>query len=139
MLRQHIYTDKNILIATAFASVVAILLPIWIDAIGIFGSYLYQTEYLFCSVLWMHLAIAYFVRYVSIKNIGKVLTNKWFLGIISGCIVFLGLISVWDSFGIVFDFVSNPLVYFVLSFVPAIMLGIAYEVTPKLIERPKAK
>ena len=138
-LKKHISADRMILISAIAASIAAIFLPLLVELTGVFGAYLYQVEYLLCTVLWLHITLIYYTRYNSIKNIRAVFKNRWLLGITGGCAVFILVVSLIDPIGLVFDFVYNPIAYFIISFIPAAVFGAVYELIPKLVSRIKAK
>lgn len=138
-LKQHISSDKMLMLSALIASVVAIFLPLIIESTGLFGTYLYQVEYLLCTVLWLHITLIYYTRYDSVKNIRSVIKNKWFLGIVGGCVVFVLIVSVITPIGLAFDFVYNPIAYFAVSFIPSVVFGTMYELMPKLMCRINTK
>ena len=130
-LKKHIKSNYDLMIAALVSSILAIFLPIIFNNIGIFGMYLYQVEYLLSSIIWLHLAAAFYSRYGSIRNISSFIKNKGFLGIVLGSISFVWISSTLAPLGLLFDVVFNPINYLMLSFVPCIMFGVVYELLPK--------
>ena len=131
-VKQQIIENKSLVIPSALGAVVAIILPIIIDTLGLIGPYLYKTEYLFFAMLWLHVAMLFFVRYENIFNIGQAIKNKFFIGITVGVVAFVALIMLITPFGLLFDILSNPLPYCILSFVPAILFSISFYVISHL-------
>lgn len=131
-LKNHLSSNRYLIISALVSGVITIFLPIIAGNIGIFGMYLYQIEYLFSAIVWLHLTVAFYTRYNTIRNILLSLKNKWFFALILGCLAFVWISSTVHTFGILFDIVYNPLNYLLLSFVPCIVFGIIYEILPKI-------
>ncbi len=138
-LKAHIKDNKTLFVAALVAGFAAIFLPLIIDMADIFGAYLYQIEYLMCTLLWLHLIVMFYTRYGSVKKIRQVVKNKWMVGIIIGSYIFVLIISTINPVGFLFDYVFNPISYFVLSFIPSVIFGAVYELYPMLEKRLKAK
>lgn len=131
-LKDHILSNNSLMISAIISSILTIFLPILFSGVGVFEMYLFKVEYLLCAMVWLHLTVAFYTRYNTIKNILLPLKNKWFFGLILGCISFIALTSTIPSFGILFDVVYNPWSYLLLSFVPSITFGIIYELLSKI-------
>ncbi len=127
-LKNHILSNKALMIAAMISSVLTIFLPILLSNLGIFEMYVFQVEYLLSAIVWLHLVVAFYTRYNTIKNISLSLKNKWFFGIALVCVAFITIVSTVPSLGRLFDVAYNPLSYFLLSFVPCIVFGIIYEI-----------
>lgn len=127
-LKKHILSNKDLMIAAMISSVLTIVLPILMSLIGIFEMYVFQVEYLLSAIVWLHLTVAFYTRYNTIKNITLAWKNKWFFGIVLMCTAFIAIVSTVPSLGTLFDVVYNPLSYLLLSFTPCIMFGIIYEI-----------
>ena len=138
-LKKHIRSNYDLMISALVSSILAIVLPIVIGNIGVFGMYLYQVEYMLSAMIWLHLTAAYYSRYGSVKNIKAFVKNKGFLGILLGSVAFVWISSTFSPLGLLFDVVFNPLNYLLLSFVPCIMFGIIYELLPKNHRTEKQK
>ena len=138
-IKRHMTDNKHLMITTGIASLCAILLPILMDVIEIFGMYLYHVEYMFMAVLWLHVVIVYYVRYGSVKNIASVLKNKWMCGIFLGAVIFVLLINTILPIGLLINYTSNPLPFFIASFIPSIIFALIYELVPFVICRIKKK
>ena len=120
-LKEQIFNSRTIMLACLISSLSAILLPMAFDFIGVFGQYLYKIEYLFCAMMWLHFTLAYYIRYGTIFNVKAAIKNKLLLGLILGIIAFVVLVTFVTPIGLLFDIVSNPLPYFILSFVPTLI------------------
>ena len=127
-LKQHILGEKKLLLCSLVSGIVAILLPVLMNAVGIFGQLLYDVEYYFCATLWLHLVLAYYIRFQSVLKIKYVLVNKYFLGLTLGSIAFTVLVSMINSIGVWFNIDTHQLPYFIASFVPCIVFAVIYEV-----------
>lgn len=131
-LKNHLLSNDCLMIAAIISSTLTIFLPILFSSVGIFEMYVFQVEYLLSAIIWLHLTVAFYTRYNTIKNIALPLKNKWFFSIMLGCIAFVALTSTIPSFGRLFDVVDCPWSYLLLSFVPCITFGIIYELIPKV-------
>ncbi|MBE6576680.1 MAG: hypothetical protein E7653_00905 [Ruminococcaceae bacterium] len=128
-IRSYISNNKPLWISTLVASIFAIVCPLVVDYIGFMGPYLYETEYLFCSLLWLHPIVLYFVRFGGIKNIEKAVKDKAYLALCAGIIVFVALIHLIEPLGALMKMTSNPIAYFVLSFIPIVIFGVTGIIT----------
>ncbi len=129
-LKSHISMYGNMLMCVLISAVFAIVLPEIMGAVGIFGHYLYKTEYLFCAVLWLHLIFTYYIRYGSIVNIRKIINNKLLLGLVASVVLFVILLFAISPFGLLFEVVSNPAPYFIASFLPTAVFICTMEFLP---------
>ncbi len=127
-LKSHLKSNKLLMISVAAASAFAILLPMLMDILGVFGQYLYRTEYLFCVMLWLHLAFAYYIRYTSILNLRSALKNKLIICLFCGTVIFVAAISIFTRFGLFFEYLQNPISYLIASILPSVLLSCIMEV-----------
>ncbi len=134
-IKQLIIHDRSLTISSLMSGLVAIILPVIMDTLGFIGPYLYKTEYLMFTMLWLHISILFFVRYKSVINIKLALKNKIFLGIVAGIIVFVVLFMISTPLGLFFDILTNPFSYCILSFVPAILFSIAFCIISHVISK----
>ena len=126
-LKQHILRENRLLLCALVSGIVAIILPVLMNAVGIFGQLLYDVEYYFCATLWLHLVLAYYIRFQSAVRIKYVLQNKYFLGLTLGAIAFTVLISMVNSIGVWLNVDTHQLPYFLASFVPSIVFAVMHE------------
>ena len=138
-LKQYIINENKLLLCAIISGIVAILLPLLMNAVGIFGQLLYDVEYYFCATIWLHLVLAYYIRFQSILRIKYVLKNKYLLGLVLGAITFTVLISVINPIGIWFNVDTHQLPYFIASFVPSIVFSVLYEIFTVPRKMPKRK
>ncbi|MBE6535183.1 MAG: cation-transporting P-type ATPase [Ruminococcaceae bacterium] len=127
-LKMHILSENRLLICALASGIVAITLPVLMNAVGVFGQLLYDVEYYFCATVWLHLVLAYYIRFQSVLRIKHVLKNKYFLGLTLGTIAFISLISIVNSIGVWFNVDTHQLPYFIASFVPSIVFSVTYEI-----------
>ncbi len=129
-LKQQLTDAKRLVLCTAIASFACILLPMLMDTVGIFGNYLYKSEYLFSSMLYMHLILAYYIRFGSVFAAKAFLKNKIFISLVVGVILFLSISMIIAPVGLIFDLVENPLPYFIASFIPTVVFALLMEFLP---------
>jgi hypothetical protein len=129
-LRTYVTKNKTLLLASLIAAGLTLVLPYLLEAFDIFGTYLYQTEFSFTSMLLIHLVALVVIRYPSVKEMRQLLRNYWI--IIEWVVVLLLLIMCYTdlSFGDLFGMEKNPLPYLILSLIPAISFGIVMMVYP---------
>ncbi len=131
-LKMHLGANKPLMISVLCSTVVAIFLPMLMDLTAVFGHYLYRTEYLFCSMIWLHLLLAYYICYGSIFNIRSMIKNKILIGLFLGAAMFVILMSLLSPFGLFFEYIQNPAPYFIASFLPAIIFAVLMEFLPRM-------
>ncbi len=131
-LKTHLLSFRRLLACVAVVGLIAIVLPQLMSSIGIFGPYLYTTEYLFCTVLWLHLIIAFYMRHGTLKNIKKLTHDIFFIALIIFVCVFVILLFAVNSFGLLFGFITNPAPYFIASFIPALLFCALMEFLPTI-------
>ncbi len=126
-LKQHLINERRLLLCALISGIITIVIPVVMNTVGIFGQLLYDVEFYFCALIWLHLILAYYIRFNSIRNVTYILRNKFFLGLTLGAVAFLVLASMINSFGIWFNIDTHQLPYFIASFIPTIVFGVIYE------------
>lgn len=126
-LKAQLRADKQLLLGASLASLLALLLPLLMEAVGVFGTYLYRVEYLTCVILWLHLLVLYFISFGSVKNASRLLASRRLPAVILGTVAFVAATFIIAPLGALLDIEKNPLPYFIASFVPSLVLAIIYE------------
>ena len=115
-------------VASLLGAVLTLLLPNLIGLLDIFGNYIYKAEYTFTALLLLQLSlfVCIYVRDILSKSqMKRLFTNKIFLiELASG--VLLVLLCFLTPVGNLFGLVSNPIIYLLASFLPAIAFIICY-------------
>jgi hypothetical protein len=102
---------------------------------GLIGPYLYKTEYLFCAMMWLHPVLFYYVKFGGINNIDRAIKDKAFICIFTGIILLVALIFFISPLGMMFGIVENPIMYFVLSFMPVCAFALTLAITNAIISK----
>ena len=129
--------NKNILVPTLVGSALCLALPNLVSLIPIFDNYVYKPEFTFTvtALLQICLFACIYAEDVLDKTvIKKMCKNKIFIAEISALVLFL-ILCYLTPLGVLFGLSKNPVIYFLLSFVPPIALLVSYVV----ITFPKAK
>ncbi len=126
-LKKCVLSNKYLMISVLSASIFAILLPMLMHPLGVFGQYLYKVEYMLCAVIWLHLGLAYYIIFGSILNIKYATQNKFFVFLCIGVLLFVISITFISPLGSIFDFISIPLPYFLASFLPMVVFSVIFE------------
>ncbi len=116
-LKPFIAEHKHLLLSITVASGVMILLP---RLLGLLVPFLYKIEYAFVSMFWLQLTMLYFLRYhgrVSFRDFYK--KEKSAIFSVAAVLILVALFFLIRPFGYLFEIQQNPLVYFLLTFVPA--------------------
>ncbi len=129
-LREHIVSNKVLMLSVLSVSVFAVVFPILIDMTNIFGVYLYKVEYMFCTLLWLQLLLAYYIRYGSITNVYRLPQNKIFTGLLIGVILFAVCMLVISPLGQLFDVFYCPLPYMIATLLPSVAFILLMELLP---------
>ena len=115
-------------VASLLGAVLTLLLPNLIGLLDIFGNYIYKAEYTFTALLLLQLSlfVCIYVRDILSKSqMKRLFTNKIFLiELASGLL--LVLLCFLTPIGNLFGLVSNPIIYLLASFLPAIAFIICY-------------
>ena len=127
-LKEKIKESKYLLISVAVGGGSAIVLPMLADVIGVFGPYLYRVEYLFLATLWLHLTLAYYVRYSTVMAVIRLPKNKLLVFTMVGVIMFVLLCIVIAPMGLLFEMEAYPIPYFIMSFVPSLLFSVSCEI-----------
>ena len=117
-----------ITVASLLGSVLILLIPNLISLFNIFGNYIYRAEYTFTSLLLLQFALfvcVYVKDILSKSQMKKLFTNKIFIIELSATFI-LVLICFFTPVGNLFGLVSNPVIYLLASFLPAIAFIICY-------------
>ncbi len=126
-LKKHVSNNAWLLLSASVASLLAIIIPMIMEALSIFGHYLYRVEYLFFAVLWLHVTLTYYIRYGSIFNIKPAVKNKKMLALFISVAIF-ALASIFiKPYGLLFEMESHPIAYVLASFVPSIIFAVMTE------------
>ena len=113
--------------AASVGALCAVILPYIIGMLGFFGRYLYETEYLFISMVLIHLTIAYctvseVVNKHSKREKDSKLTNDIPSFVLLGFLIVFFVISfVVRPVGAVFGLIEISLPYLVLTLVPSVI------------------
>jgi hypothetical protein len=117
-----------ITVASLLGSVLILLIPNLISLLNIFGNYIYRAEYTFTSLLLLQFALfvcVYVKDILSKSQMKKLFTNKIFIIELSATFI-LVLVCFFTPVGNLFGLVSNPVIYLLASFLPAIAFIICY-------------
>lgn len=117
-----------LMISSLLGAVLTLLLPNLIGLIDVFGNFNFKAEYTFCSLALLQLALflcVYMRDILSKSQYKKLLSSKVFL-IELGAIVLFVIICFLTPLGNLFGLVSNPIIYFLASFLPAIAFMICF-------------
>ncbi len=129
-MREHILHNKVLMTAVLVASLFAVILPVLMDTVNVFGAYLYRIEYMFCALLGLQLSVAYYVRYGSIAKISQLLRNKLLLGLAAAVLLFALCLFTIKPFGLLFEVVYCPLSYLLATFLPIVLFVLIMEILP---------
>ena len=117
--------NKRTLVTSIAIALFTILLPEFIDFIGFFGVYLYPVEYMFCAVLWLHLATMLIMFARNGKSPQMLISDRRCLSYFIFVILFLIVVAVVTPAGLFIDWIKIPVVYFVCTFIPSMLLLLA--------------
>ena len=122
----YVSTHKPLWISATAGALTLVLLPRLMDWLALGGRYYFKAEFSFCAILYLHL-MAIFVFLIGWPRYPKeLLSYRGFWALVVGVLGFLALCFAWDSLGILFDMASNPPIYALFSFAPAIVFGLVY-------------
>lgn len=129
--------NKNILIPTLVGTALCLILPNLVSLIPIFDNYVYRTEFTFTVTALLQIclfACIYADDILDKATIKRMCKSKIFIVEIS-CLALLEVLCYLTPLGVLFGLSKNPVIYFLLSFVPPIALLVSYVI----MTFPKAK
>lgn len=116
------FEDRRALLTASLSAVSILLLPEWVGLLGWMGRFLYKTEFFLSALLFLHIAVLFCTCYRGIGvTVGALLRDRALMAALLFGGAFLGLCSLWESFGILFGFEENPLPFFLLSLIPSLL------------------
>ena len=121
-LNKEISFNKIMLISAIALSLFTIFLPEVISFIGIFGPHLYAVEYMFCAVLWIHIATMILVFTQDKKDPRVLIKDKLCVQYLAFVLILMILIAVISPLGLFIDWISLPVAYFIATLIPAAAL-----------------
>ena len=128
-LREFTSPMKNnagVLIASAASSLFAVIFPNVMASLGVVGAYHCQTEYLFISMVLLHVTLMYCVRFDNFKRFGTIDLNKFAILLDVFSVAFLTLCFAVKPLGAFFDIINITLPYFLFSFLPSLLCAALY-------------
>jgi hypothetical protein len=136
-LEAPIRNNAGKIAASVAGAVSALILPRILGMIGVFGRYLYETEYLFISMLLIHLTIAYFAVPKTTKSATKrkkrrIFDNVAALALVAFVGVFALLALLIRPFGALFDMIDITLPYLLLTLLPPVLTAVLMLIIGKL-------
>ena len=134
-LGKHIKNESRLMITSLVATAVVILIPVLSEYVFGIGNFTYSMEFNFLSILWLHLLLCYYVRYGSVKKIKGILKNQMMLAIFAGVILVAVVILLIPSVPDVFGMQTCNALTVALSFVPAFVFALVYELIPLFKKR----
>ncbi len=115
---------KTLWINCSLCAVLTLILPYVIDALGIFGPYLYQTEYMFISLISLHLTALILVLYPSLGQF-KTFPKNYLLWIeLIFLVAFVSLCLTSGLVGRLFAMEKCPLAYMIAALAPSVILSL---------------
>ena len=126
--RSLLKEQRPLTVASLVGAVLTMLLPNLIGLLSIFGNYIYKAEYTFTALLLLQLSLflcVYLKDILSKSGHKRLFTNKVFIIELVSMLAFL-LLCFFTPVGNLFGLVSNPVIYFLASFVPSIAFLICF-------------
>lgn len=124
--RTPIRNNAGMIIAAAAGGLCAVLLPNLIGAIGFMGQYFYETEYLFISMILLHVTVMYCIRIDNLRRFGVADINKVGIVLCAFALLFIFSCFTIEPIGIFFDVLEITFPYLLLTVVPSAVCAILY-------------
>ena len=137
-LEAPIRNNLGKLISVSVGSLCAVVVPYAVGAVGFFGRYLYQTEYLFISMVLIHMTVAYFFVRKTLKKNKKANKERKLSGdlaafLLVGFLILFFTVSFFvRSVGAVFGLMEISLPYLVLTLLPPAITAVMFLLVGKL-------
>ena len=124
--RAPVRNNAGMIIAATAGALTAVLLPAVVGFTGIVGQYFCQSEYLFISMILLHLAVMYCIRIDNFRRFGNININKIAIGLDLFAVVFIILCFSVEQFGALFEIASIPAPYLLMTPIPAAVCAVLY-------------
>ena len=128
-ISQYIKAQAPLWISALVGGLSILLLPRILGWFGWFGPYHHKVEFSFVALICSHLALFLMLRYDLVSQPRKLLSDmRW---IIYGVVViaFLVLCFLVQPIGVLFDLEGQPIGFWLLSFVPPLLVILLYWVS----------
>lgn len=124
--RSPLKHNAGMIAAAAGGALVSVILPNLVGAIGIFGQYFYQTEYLFISMILLHITLMYCIRFDNLRRFGTAEINKWAIALDAFVLLFVIFCFAIEPIGVFFDVLQITLPYLLLTVIPSVICAVLY-------------
>ena len=121
-----IKNNAGMIIAASVGGLFAVLLPNVIGRIGFMGQYFYETEYLFISMILLHLTLMYCIRIDNLRRFGVAHINKVAIGLDIFIAIFVLSCFTVEPIGVFFDVLEIEFPYLILTSVPSVLCAVLY-------------
>lgn len=125
-------SNFGMIAAASSGALCAVILPHIVGAMDFMGRYLYETEYLFVSMLLLHLGIMYCIRLSNSRKYGSAKRNVFAIALSVFALVFLLVCFAVRPVGALFYVVDISLPYLIMTLVPLAVFLLLYAVIGKL-------
>lgn len=124
--RAPIRNNAGMIISATVGGLCAVLLPNLIGAIGFMGQYFYETEYLFISMMLLHVTLMYCIRIDNLRRFGVADINKVAIGLNIFVALFTLSCFTIEPIGVFFDVLEITFPYLLLTLVPSVLCAVLY-------------
>ncbi len=130
--------DLRLILAVCSSALSILLLPEFVSLFDGFGAYIYRTEYVFTSMVFLHIVALYCVGIRSLGEIRHLTRCYW--GLLETLFVVLFLLAAYTSelIGGCLSLEKLPLPYFALTLIPSVIF-VLFMTLAKHSSRTKAK
>lgn len=118
--------NAGMIIASAVGGLCAVLLPNIIGAVGFMGQYFYQTEFLFISMIILHITVMYCIRIDNLRRFGVAHINRFAIGLDVFSVIFVICCFIIEPIGVFFDVLEITFPYLLLTVTPSIVCAALY-------------
>ncbi|MBE6531093.1 MAG: hypothetical protein E7679_03235 [Ruminococcaceae bacterium] len=124
--RTPIKNNAGMIIASCIGGLSAVFLPNIIGYIGFMGQYFYQTEYLFISMILLHITLMYCIRIDNLRRFGEADINRFAIGLDVFALLFVISCFAIAPIGVFFDVLEITIPYLILTVVPSAVCALMY-------------
>ncbi len=124
--KSPVRNNAGMIIASSAGALFAVLLPNIIGAIGFMGQYFYQTEYLFISMILLHITVMYCIRIDNLRRFGVADINRFAIGLDIFSAIFAVSCFTIEPIGVFFDVLEITFPYLLLTLAPSIVCAVLY-------------
>ncbi|MBE6596143.1 MAG: hypothetical protein E7641_00590 [Ruminococcaceae bacterium] len=118
--------NAGMIISAVAGGLTVCFLPNIMGYVGVIGQYFYETEYMFFSMILLHITVMYCIRIDNARRFGRFSVNRAALWLVPSVLVFCVACFLVEPIGVFFNVLEISAPYLFLTAVPSAVTAILY-------------